>query len=108
MNMVADVLLLVGIGIVCWRGYRQRRPWLELLVQLMWRIGNGRGLWGQVFRYAPFIVGWLLLCHWVNTHGWHATAAGGVLLAMTLALHAMRCWEERQKKEKKPCNIYDG
>ena len=105
MDVLLDVLFFTGIATLCWLGYQLRRPWLVLIVQLLWHLGRGYGLWGQVFRYAPVIVGWLLLCHWINTHGWHGLAAGGILFAMTLALHAMRSWEEQQKQEKGPCNI---
>jgi len=39
----------------------------------------------------------------LNTAGWHATAAGGILLAMTVGLDAMRKLEEQQKMEKTSC-----
>ncbi|MDQ6987764.1 MAG: hypothetical protein Q9M25_08175 [Mariprofundaceae bacterium] len=53
----------------------------------------------QFLSFGPLVVVWLLLCHWLNTHGWHATAASGMLVAMMLGLEAMRSAEERQKKE---------
>jgi len=105
MDTLLDILFFAVIAGLCWRGYQQRRSWLLVAVGLIWSLGRGYGLWRQVFHYAPVIVGWLLLCHWVNTHGWHGLAAGGILFAMTLALHAMRSWEEQQKQEKRQCNI---
>jgi len=59
---------------------------------------RGRGPWLQLLLFGPVVVGWLLFCHWVNTHGWHATAAGGILFAMTVGLQAMRSVEEEQKQ----------
>ncbi|OIO70216.1 MAG: hypothetical protein COW19_08145 [Zetaproteobacteria bacterium CG12_big_fil_rev_8_21_14_0_65_55_1124] len=103
MLTVLDIALLVGIALLCWRGYRENGLWLCYVGQLLHRLLRGKGFWGQLFRFAPVVVGWLLLCHWVNTAGWHATAAGGILLAMTVGLDAMRKLEEQQKLEKTSC-----
>jgi len=98
-----DVALFALIALLCWRGYRGIDPWLMHFVQWLGRILQGKGFWRQLFTFGPIIVGWLLLCHRVNTLGWHATAAGGILLAMTVGLDAMRRLEEQQKRERSSC-----
>ncbi len=103
MLMALDILLLIAIAILCWRGYRNRSLWLDVVGQLLAHLLRNKGFWGQLFSFAPVVVGWLLLCHRINTAGWHATAAGGILLAMTIGLDAMRNLEEEQKLEKAPC-----
>ncbi len=88
-------LALGGALIAFWvRACHRRRPWMSWLVTGMLHALAGRGAFGQLLRFGPLIVGWLLLCHWVNTHGWHVTAASGIVLAMALALEAMRQAEE--------------
>jgi len=100
-----DIGIFLIIALLCWRGYQQRRLWLFYLGRLLEDLIQGRSFWSQLLRLGPLFVGWLLLCHWVNTHGWHGTAAGGILLAMTLGLNAMRTIEEQQKWEKEQCDI---
>lgn len=103
MLIAMDVAVLIAIVLLCWRGYRGDGTWLPFVGQLLSRLLNGRGFWGQLLCFAPLSVGWLMLCHWVNTAGWHATAAGGILIAMTVGLDAMRKLEEQQKLEKSSC-----
>ncbi|RMH52724.1 MAG: hypothetical protein D6682_01365 [Zetaproteobacteria bacterium] len=99
---MADLILLIVIVLICWRGYHRRSWWFVLPVGLWIGLGRGRGMWLQLLLFGPVVVGWLLLCHWVNTHGWHATAAGGILFAMTVGLQAMRSFEEEQKQAREP------
>ena len=103
MLIALDITLLVAITILCWRGYRYRSAWLAIVAQLLAQLLRRKGFWGKLFSFAPIAIGWLLLCHWVNNAGWHATAAGGILLAMTVGLDAMRNLEEKQKMEKVSC-----
>jgi len=103
MLIALDILLFTAITTICWRGYRYRSLWLAVVGQLLARLLCRKGFWGQLFSFAPIAISWLLLCHWVNTAGWHATAAGGILLAMTVGLDAMRNLEEKQKMEKSSC-----
>jgi uncharacterized membrane protein len=103
MLTVLDIALFIGLALLCWRGYRGNGTWLIYIGQLLHRLLRGKSFWGQLFRFAPLAITWLLLCHWVNTAGWHATAAGGILLAMTIGLDAMRKLEEEQKLEKTLC-----
>ncbi|MDX8406596.1 MAG: hypothetical protein R8K50_10680 [Mariprofundus sp.] len=98
MNSAIDFAMLSMICAICWRGYRYRQPWFCLLPHILWHKCRGRGLWRQLLLFGPVVVGWLLFCHYLNAHGWHATAAGGMVLAMTLGLEAMRRAEERQKR----------
>jgi len=97
MSTVLDIVLLIAIAMLCWRGYQHRGIWFETAVWLWLRLGRGRGLWVQLLIYGVPTVAALLFCHWVNTHGWHATAAGGMLAGMTIGLTAMRLAEEEQK-----------
>ncbi len=101
MMMALDIALFAVIAGLCWQGYQKRRLWFVVPLYLWLRLGKGRGFWQQFLIYGPAIVVWLLLCHWVNTHGWHATAAGGMLIAMTIGLQAMRMAEDEQKWNKK-------
>jgi len=103
MAIALDIALFLGIALLCWRGYYGKGLWLLYANQFMQRLLHGKGFWGQLVSSAPLVVGWLLLCHRVNTAGWHASAAGGILLAMTVGLDAMRKLEERQKVEKSSC-----
>lgn len=103
MLIALDISFLIAIAVLCWRGYRYRSVWLAMVGQLLARLLGSKGFWGQLFSFAPLAIFWLLLCHWVNTAGWHATAAGGILLAMTIGLDAMRNMEEKQKMEKSSC-----
>lgn len=102
--ILLDFALLALMLWLCWSGYRRRRPWLEYTALVLFRLAHGRGFAAQLFTLGPMIVGWLLLCHWINTHAWHATAAGLVLLGMTLGLALMRQFEEMQKWEKSQCD----
>jgi len=91
---LADVAL-GGALIALWvRACHRRRAWMSWLVMGLMQSLSGRSAWAQLVRFGPLAVGWLLLCHWVNTHGWHVTAASGIVLAMALALEAMRQAEE--------------
>jgi len=103
MTTFLDISLFLGIALLCWRAYHGKGLWLFYVSQLIERLLRGKGFWGQLASSAPLIVGWLLLCHWVNTAGWHATGAGGILIAMTLGLDAMRNCEEKQKMERTSC-----
>ena len=104
MSMVLDIILFAAIATVCWQGYHKRRLWFVIPVYVWLRMGKGRSFWVQFMIFAPTTVCGLLLCHWVNTHGWHATAAGGMLFGMTLGLEAMRIAEEESKYKKE---LYD-
>ncbi|TLS66132.1 hypothetical protein FE236_09175 [Mariprofundus erugo] len=97
MDTLLDISLFLLIAWLCWRGYNGRQSWLRMIPYLIWQQCQGRGMIRQLLVFAPVVVGWLLLCHWLNAHGWHATGAGGMLFAMTLGLDAMRSAEERQK-----------
>jgi len=103
MMTALDIVLFILIVLLCWRGYRGNGLWLIYTGNLLHRLLRGKGFWGQLLSFAPIAIGWLLLCHWVNTAGWHATAAGGILLAMTIGLDAMRKLEEKHKMEKSTC-----
>lgn len=92
-----DVLILIAATYICWKGYRHRQDWLLLIHLLLARLLKEKGFWNQLLRVGPIVVIWLMMCHWINTHGWHATAASGILLAMTVALNKMRALEEAQK-----------
>jgi hypothetical protein len=96
-----DIIMLMLIGTLCWHGYQSRQTWLRMIPHLMWRICRNRGFLWQLLVFGSSMVGWLLLCHWINARGWYATAAGVMLLGMTLGLEAMRSAEERQKMEGK-------
>lgn len=100
---IVDIVLFVLIAMLCWRGYRGIDPWLCYFGQWLDRLLHGKGFWRQLFTFGPMMVVWLLLCHRINTAGWHATAAGGILLAMTVGLDAMRSLEEKQKQGRKAC-----
>jgi len=103
MATLLDISLLIVIALLCWRGYRYGSVWLAIVGKLLTQLLRNKGFWGQLFSFAPLAIGWLLLCHWINTAGWHATAAGGILLAMTVGLNAMRKLEEQQKMERTSC-----
>ncbi|RMG92112.1 MAG: hypothetical protein D6703_02780 [Zetaproteobacteria bacterium] len=97
MKFVLDLVVLIVVAMGCWRGYRQQDSWLRKLGGRLMRFVRGHGFWGQWLRFGPLMVGWLLFCHWLNTQGWHASGAAGIVLAMTLGLDAMRVVEEEQK-----------
>lgn len=97
--LIADIAMLLLISFVSWRGYRDRQTWFRLIPHLIWTRCQGRSFLMQLLIFGPVIVGWLLLCHFVSTHGWQATAAGGMLFGMALALEALRSAEERQKRK---------
>ncbi len=82
--------MLGAVAALCWRGYRQRPLWFSLPISLLLAVGHGRGFLAQLLLYGPLVVGGLLLCHWINGRGWHATAAAGILVGMTAGLEAMR------------------
>ena len=105
--MVLDIGLFLMIALLCWRGYQKRQWWMFYLGRILEKGIQGKSFWRQFFSLGPLLVGWLLLCHWINTHGWHATAAGGILLAMTLGLNAMRNIEEDQKARSEKCDILE-
>lgn len=92
-----DIAALGVISLVCWQGYHKRRLWFVVPVYLFLRLGKGLSFWVQFFIYGLPTVSGLLLCHWINTHGWHATAAGGMLFGMVIGLEAMRIAEDEQK-----------
>jgi len=100
--ILIDLALFSAIAALCWRGYQQRRIWIRLPPYLLMQRCRGKSALRQLLIFGPVTIFWLLTCHWINTHGWHATAAGGLLLAMTLGLEAMRAIEEQQKQNKKP------
>jgi len=95
-----DVIVFIAICLILWRAYRERQLWFRMIPHVLYRQCRGRGFVQQLLIFGPLVVVWLLLCHWLNTHGWHASAAGGMLFAMMLGLEAMRSAEERQKKTK--------
>ncbi len=107
LSIAVDISMFSLIAFVCWRGYQKRQLWLFYADALVGRLYRGRRVMRQLLGFAPLIVGWLLLCHGLNTGGLHGLAAGGVLLAMTLGLYAMRDLEEKQKWEKEECDICD-
>ncbi|MDX8391920.1 MAG: hypothetical protein R8K53_05055 [Mariprofundaceae bacterium] len=98
MKLAIDVGALAVLLFVCWRGYQQRRFWLCTMTALLLHIGRERVFCFRFVIYSPIFVGWLLLCHWMDVKGWHATAAGLMALSMTIALEAMRQSEERRKQ----------
>ena len=97
---ILDLAVLGAITLLCWQGYRKRSLWFEVPVYMWFRLARGHGFWVQFLLFGPAVVIWLLLCHWINTHGWHATAAGGMLIGMTIGLEAMRIAEEQQQWKK--------
>jgi len=104
MNTLLDLGGLVIIATLCWQGYQKQRLWFKVPVYLFLRLGRGRGFAMQLLIYGIPTVAGLLLCHWTNTHGWHATAAGGIVIGMTVGLEAMRIAEEEHKWKQKQCN----
>ncbi|MDX8413043.1 MAG: hypothetical protein R8J85_03055 [Mariprofundales bacterium] len=104
MGTLLDFALLVVIATLCRQGYQQRKLWFTVPVQLFLRLGRGRGFAMQLLIYGAPTVAGLLLCHWINTHGWHATAAGGILIGMMVGMEAMRIAEEEQKWRQKQCD----
>jgi len=100
MFIIANLLLFGALSLLCLRGYLLRRAWLARMAGFMRRLGHGRSLLAQYVRVGPVIVGWLLACHWLNTHGWHGPAAAGIVLAMCVGLQLMRDWEEQQKRRR--------
>jgi len=98
MKIALDVAVLTGILFACWHGYQQRQIWLCIIPALLLRTGRHQPLWLLFCIYAPVLMGWLLLCHWVNAQGWRATSAGLLAFAMVVGLEAMRQAEERQKR----------
>jgi len=105
MGIVLDIVMFAVIVTLCWQAYFKRRAWFVSLVFFWLELGRGRGFWMQFIIFGPLTVAALLLCHWVNTHGWHATAAGGILFIMTLGLEAMRSAEEEQKWKRKQRDV---
>ncbi|PIP02318.1 MAG: hypothetical protein COW18_05135 [Zetaproteobacteria bacterium CG12_big_fil_rev_8_21_14_0_65_54_13] len=99
MSSVIDFTVLLLIGGICWRAYRYRQAWFCMIPYLLWQQCRNRSLVRQLLVFGPVVVGWLLLCHWLNAHAWPATAAGFMLFAMTVGLESMRSAEERQKME---------
>ncbi|MDX8409791.1 MAG: hypothetical protein R8J84_07125 [Mariprofundales bacterium] len=99
MALLLDIAIFAIIAALCWRGYQQRQIWLRMPPYLLLRACRNRPAGLQLALFAPLMVGWLLVCHWINGRGWHASAAGGMLLAMTIALEAMRSVEELQKEK---------
>ncbi len=104
MILALDFAMLAVIVTLCWQGYHKRRLWFVAPVYLWLKLAKGRSFWVQFLIFGPITVSFLLLCHWINTHGWHATAAGGMLFGMTLGLEAMRIAEEEQKWNKEQCD----
>ncbi len=102
MTRLADFAGLALLLAVCWRGYRYRTPWFSAIAARLLRASRGRGFFRRFILLAPIFVGWLLLCHWTDVKGWHATAAGLMALAMTVGLDAMRQFEEAAKSNQ-PC-----
>ncbi|MDQ6950127.1 MAG: hypothetical protein Q9M26_00510 [Mariprofundales bacterium] len=100
MALLLDLTIFGMIAVLCWRGYQQRQIWLSMPPYLLMRACHNRSAWLQLVIFGPITIIWLLSCHWINAHGWHATAAGGILLAMTMGLEAMRSVEERQKEKR--------
>jgi len=105
MILALDIALFAAIAGLCWQGYQKRRLWFVVPVYLWLKLGKGRSFWMQFLVFAPATVTGLLLCHWINTHGWHATAAGGMLFGMTIGLEAMRIAEEEQKWKREICDV---
>jgi len=100
MSIALDIAVFVVICFIIWPAYRERQPWFCMIPHFLYRQCRGRGFIRQLLIFGPAVVAWLLLCHWLNGQGWHATAAGCILFAMTLGLEAMRSAEERQKTDK--------
>ncbi len=105
MMLALDIALFAAIATLCWQGYHKRRLWFVVPVYLWLKLGKGRGFWMQFLVFGPVTVIGLLICHWINTHGWHATAAGGILFGMTLGLEAMRIAEEEQRWKREKCDV---
>jgi len=97
MKLAVDIVILAAILFASWRGYHQRNIWFCVIPGLLLHIGRQKPFWIRFLVYAPIFVSWLLLCHWLNAHGWHATGAGLLAFAMTIGLEAMRQTEEHQK-----------
>ena len=104
LSIAINVVMFSLIALICWRGYQRRQWWLFYADELIGRLYRGKGFMRQLFGFGPLIVVWLLLCHWLNTQGWYGLAAGGILLAMTHGLYAMRDLEEKQKWEREQCD----
>jgi len=100
MRHLADAAVLAALLTLCWRGYRHRAPWFTVIARRLLRAGRNRGFPRRLLAYGPLFVGWLLLCHWTDVKGWHATAAGLMALAMTVGLDAMRQFEEERKRNR--------
>jgi len=100
LRTVLDITALLFIVRVCWQGYHRRNVWFLFLPHLLMHWGRKRSYLRQLTIFAPVVIIWLLSCHWIDTHGWHAVAAGGVLVAMTMGLEAMRSIEEQQKRRR--------
>jgi len=100
-----DILLFAIIAWLCWQGYQKRRLWFAIPITLWLKFASDRCFLQQFLIFAPATVCWLLLCHWIDTHGWHATAAGCMLFAMTIGLEAMRMTEEEQKWTMEQCDM---
>ncbi|MDX8402325.1 MAG: hypothetical protein R8K47_06815, partial [Mariprofundaceae bacterium] len=71
--ILADLALGGGLILLWVRACRRRQTWMSWLVTVFLHGLAGRSAWAQLARFGPLAVGWLLLCHWVNTHGWHVT-----------------------------------
>ncbi|RMH61915.1 MAG: hypothetical protein D6678_02485 [Zetaproteobacteria bacterium] len=97
MAFLANLFLFAIVAGLCLRAYQRRQAWLVAVAGLLFKVGRDRSLVAQCLLLGPVVVGWLLACHWLNTHGWHGPAAGGIALAMTVGMQLMRDWEERQK-----------
>ncbi len=97
---MGGLALLLAAG---FQGYRQRAPWFTRIAAGLMAAVSNRGFFRRFLILAPVFVGWLLLCHWTDVRGFHATAAGLMALAMAVGLDAMRQFEEsRHDKEEQP------
>jgi len=91
------VLFIILMGLSA-RAYQRQSLWIRFLPYLLLKLAEGRAGIVQLVIYAPLIVMWLLVCHWLDVQGWHGLGASGIGFAMLLGLQALRMLEENQKQ----------
>ncbi len=97
MILVHLVLFVVLMGLSA-RAYQHQSLWIRFVPYLLLKLAKGRSAIVQLLIYAPIIVAWLLVCHWLDVQGWHGLGAFGIGFAMLLGLQALRMMEENQKR----------